>query len=297
MKARPRADNRCMRALLLIVVALALVPAASAETHGQTISGTISANSGASLTISKGDHSLTCSVTGTSVQAAIAHWGVGVRAAMACKQTGDGLVLARLTRLGAKDGNGDQTKHSTSTGTETRRTTTEPHGTTTEPTRTEPTQTRRDARGKVSALGGGTVTVSRPDGSALTCSITDGQLHSLQEGAPVGAYVLVVCGGTGDHPALISVQRIDTSTTTTTPAPTPPPTTAPERRTAIGVVTTLSGDAVTVKPDAGEGLRCRITGAADSAAAAAKLTLGAHVGIVCRRDGDGYVLSGVTSAG
>ena len=290
-----------MRPLLLIVVALALAPAASAETHGQTISGTISANSGASLTISKGDHSLTCSVAGAKAQAAIANWGVGVRAAMACKQTADGLLLARLTRLGTRDGHGD-----TTTRTETRRTTTEPHGTTTEPhgttaeptrtepTRTEPTGTRRDARGKVSALGGGTVTVSRPDGSALTCSITDGQFRSLQEGAPVGAYVLVVCGGTGDHPALISVQRIDTPTSTP-PAPTPPPTTAPERRTAIGVVTTLSGDAVTVKPDAGEGLRCRITGAADSAAAAAKLTLGAHVGIVCRRDGDGYVLSGATS--
>ena len=289
MAARTRADNRCMRPLLLIVVALALVPAASAETHGQTISGTISANSGASLTISKGDHSLTCSVAGAKAQAAIANWGVGVRAAMACKQTGDGLLLARLTRLGTRDGHGD-----TTTGTETRRTTTEPHGTTTEPTRTEPTGTRRDARGKVSALGGGTVTVSRPDGSALTCSITDGQFRSLQEGAPVGAYVLVVCGGTGDHPALISVQRIDTPTTTP-PAPTPPPTTAPDHRTAIGVVTTLSGDAVTVKPDAGDALRCRITGAADSVAAAAKLTLGAHVGIVCRRDGDGYVLSGATS--
>ncbi len=281
-----------MRPLLLIVVALVLVPAASAENRQQTLAGTISANSGASLTVSKGDRSLTCSVAGDKAQAAIARWGVGVRAVMACRQTVDGLLLARLTRLGAKEGNGDTSRPSTTT----RPTKTEPP----ETTRTEPTEAKRDARGKVSALGSGIVTVTRPDGSALTCSITDGQLHSLQEGAPVGAYVLIVCGGTGDHPALISVQRIDAPAppTTTAPAPTPPPTTSPDRRTAIGVVTTLSGDSVTVKPDAGgDALRCRITGATDSAAAAAKLTLGAHVGVVCRRDGDSYVLSGVTSAG
>jgi hypothetical protein len=41
-------------------------------------------------------------------------------------------------------------------------------------------------------------------------------------------------------------------------------------------------------------VRCRITRAADSTAAAAKLSVGAHVGIVCRRDGDGYVLFGAT---
>ena len=280
-----------MRPLLLIVVALALVPAASAENRQQTLAGTISANSGASLTVSKGDRSLTCSVAGDKAQAAIARWGVGVRAVMACRQTVDGLLLARITRLGTKEGNGDTSRPSTTT----RPTKTEP----TETTRTETTEAKRDARGKVSTLGSGIVTVTRPDGSALTCSITDGQLHSLQEGAPAGAYVLIVCGGTGDHPALISVQRIDTPAppTTTAPAPTPPPTTSPDRRTAIGVVTTLSPDAVTVKPDAGDSLRCRITGATDSAAAAAKLSPGAHVGVVCRRDGDSYVLSGVTSAG
>ena len=280
-----------MRPVLLIVLALALVPAASAEPKLQTITGLVSANSGASLTVTSGDRSLTCAVHGAKAQAALARWGVGARAAMACKQTGDRLTLTRLSRLGTKEGNDNH-------GTTTTRTTTEPtHTTTTEPTHTttESTAPRRDARGKVTALGGGTVTVSRPDGSALTCSITDGQLGSLQAGAPVGSYVLIVCGGTGDHPSLISVQRIEPPATTTAPAPTPPPTTSPERRQAIGVVTTLSSDAVTVKPDTGDALRCRITTAADSVAAAAKLSLGTHVGIVCRRDGDSYVLSGATS--
>ena len=75
-----------------------------------------------------------------------------------------------------------------------------------------------------------------------------------------------------------------------------PPST--DRRDARGIVTALSSDSVTVRPDAGgDSLRCRITPAADSTSAAAKLSLGAHVGIVCRRDGDGYVLSGTTPVG
>jgi hypothetical protein len=53
---------------------------------------------------------------------------------------------------------------------------------------------------------------------------------------------------------------------------------------------------VTVTPDeGGDSLRCRITQASDSASAAAKLSLGAHVGIVCRRDGDSWVLAGSIS--
>jgi hypothetical protein len=279
-----------MRRVLLIVLALGLPTAATAAVRAQTISGSITANSGTSLTVSSADRSLTCLVNGSRAQAAIARWGVGARAAMACKQNGDKLVLTRLTRLGTKEG---ATPPATTTTTTT--TTTEPATTTTAPT--EPVQTRRDARGKVSAVGGGTITVLRPDGSSLVCSLTDGQQRSVQEGAPVGSYVLIVCGGTGDRPGLVSLQRIDAPTTTTTaPAPTPPPPPAPaDRRQAIGTVTQLSSDGVTVKPDSGEALRCRITPAPDSQAAAAKLSLGARVGIVCRRDGDTYVLAGSTS--
>jgi hypothetical protein len=284
-----------MRRVLLIVLALGLPTSATAAVRAQTISGSITANSGTSLTVSSADRSLTCFVNGSKAQAAIAHWGIGAHAAMACKQNGDRLVLTRLTRLGTKDGTKDGT-------TTTQPTTTEP--TTTEPAtpKPEPSEARRDARGKVSALGGGAITVLRPDGSSLVCSLTDGQQRSVQEGAPVGSYVLIVCGGDGDRPALVSLQRIDAppvTTTTTTPSTTPPPPPPPpatDRRQAIGTVTQLSSDGVTVKPDSGDSLRCRITPASDSQAAAAKLSLGARVGVVCRRDGDSYVLAGSTSA-
>lgn len=188
-----------MRPMLILVLALALVPAAlSADPHTQTISGVLTANSGASLTVSASGRSLTCLVPGAKAQAAIARWGVGVQAAMACKEAGNKLLLARLTRKDSKD-----TKQS----------------------------------------GGDTTTTT-------------------------------------------------TTTTPTTPTPTP---TKTDTRQVIGIVTALSSDGVTVKPESGDALRCRITAATDSKAAAAKLTLGARVGIVCRRDGDSYVLSGATS--
>jgi hypothetical protein len=178
-----------MRLLLPVFLALVLVPAAlSADRPTQTISGSVSANSGASITVTSGDRAVTCLVLGAKAQAAIARWGVGVRAAMACTQDGGRLLLARLTRLGVKEG--------------------------------------------------------------------------------------------------------------TATAPTPAPTTTSDKRDARGLVVSLSSDAVTVKPDAGgDALRCRVTPAPDSVSAAAKLALGLHVGIVCRRDGDSYVLSGATTIG
>jgi hypothetical protein len=279
-----------MRPVLVLVLALALVPAAlSADPHTQTISGVLTANTGSSLTITASSRSLTCLVTGAKAQAAIARWGTGVQAAMACKDAGNKLLLTRLTRKDSKD-----TKHSGGDATTTTGTTTAPPTTTTEPART-----KFDARGKVTALVTGAITVLRADGSSLVCSITDGQLRSIHEGAPVGSYVLMTCGGTGDRPALISLNRIDTTappaTTTAPTTPTPTPTKS-DTKQAIGIVTALSStDGVTVKPENGDALHCRITAATDSKAAAAKLTLGARVGIVCRRDGDSYVLSGATS--
>jgi hypothetical protein len=269
-----------MRPLLPILLALVLVPAAlSARPRVQTISGILSANSGSSITVASGDRSVTCLVLGAKAQAAIARWGVGVRAAMACTRTGDRLLLSRLTRLGSKEG-----------------TSTTPTTTTAPPATPAPTETRRDARGKVSALGAGTITVTRDGGTALTCSVTDGQARSIAEGAPVGTAVLIVCAGEGDRLSFVSLQKLETSTAppaTTTP---PPTTTNTDRRYAKGIVATLSStDGVTVTADdGGESLRCRITPASDSASAAAKLSVGAHVGIVCRRDGDTWVLAGAT---
>jgi hypothetical protein len=267
-----RADKTCMRLLLPILGALVLVPAAlSAEPRAHTIAGTISANSGTSITVTAGDRSVTCVVLGAKAQAAIARWGVGVKAGMACRQIGERLLLYRLTRIGSKE------------------------GTSTPPTTTTPSPTHSDARGKVSALGGGSITVTRTDGTSLTCSVTDGQARSIADGAPVGTVVLLVCSGTGERPALVSLQRLETTTTPPTTTPTPTPTNT-DRRYAKGVVTALSSDGVTVKPDeGGDSLQCRITTASDSASAATRLSVGAHVGIVCRRDGDSWVLAGSTS--
>ena len=310
-----------MRLLFPILLALVLVPTAlAAGPREQKIAGTISANSGSSLTINSGDRSLTCLVRGDKAQTALARWGVGVKAAMACKRDGDRLLLTRLARLDSKDGTS-----STSTTTGDTTGTTGTTGTTTHetPTTTAPPQTRRDARGRVSALGGGTITVTRDDGTSLTCTVTDGQAHSIAEGAPVGTAVLLVCSGDGDHPALLNLQRLDSSTppppppttaphptTTTTappsaappsaapPSPGPPTSPSTDRRYAKGLVTALSSDSVTVKPDDGtDSLRCRITPASDSASAAVKLSLGAHVGIVCRPDGSTLVLAGSTLVG
>jgi hypothetical protein len=282
-----------MRPLLTILLALVLVPAAlSGGPRAQTISGTISANSGASITVTSGDRSLTCLIRGDKAQTALARWGVGVKAAMACKRDGDRLLLTRLARLGSKEGTPKTAPPPTGTTTHQDGTTTREHDTTASPTTAPPTETRRDAHGKVSALGAASITVTRDAGTSLTCTVTDAQAR--EKGAPLGTPVVIVCAGDGDRPALLSLQLLETSTQPSTPTP-PPTTTSPERRETRGIVTTLSSDGVTVRPDAGgDSLRCRITPAADSTSAAAKLSAGAHVGIVCRRDGDGYVLSGAT---
>src|SRR5471032_863125 len=109
-RRNPRADNCAMRLVLTSLLALVVVPAAlAANPHGQTIAGTISANSGAAITVTSADHSLTCHVPGAKAQAALAHWGVGVKAAMACTRDGDHLTLSRLTRLTSKDAAGAPT--------------------------------------------------------------------------------------------------------------------------------------------------------------------------------------------
>ena len=177
----------------------------------QAISGTISANSGESITVSSADRSVTCFVPGKGA-AVILKWGVGARVGMVCKRVEGRLTLQKLKRLGIKEPQ--------------RPTATEP--TRTEPTRTEPTKTEPT--------------------------------------------------------------RTEPTKTEPTPGTQPPP-----RREARGVVVDLRSDGVSVRPDSGgEPFLCRITPAPDSQQAAAKLTLGAHVGIVCRLDGRLYVLAGAT---
>lgn len=202
-----------MRLLLVVLSSLSLHGGTPAV---RTIAGTLSANTGATITVTSADRSLTCAVPGERAQAVILRWGTGARVRIACRTRGDGLVLWRLIRLGVRDpGTGAPTKDDP--GAET---------TTTDETRTEPTTT---------------------------------------------------------EPA------------TTTTASTGP--TAPDqpRRDARGVVTVLTGDGVALQPDAGaELVKCAITPAPDSQTAAAKLSVGAHAGIVCRLDGGRWILSGAT---
>lgn len=196
---------------LLVLAAVALM---GGDPGAQTISGTISANSGSSITVASANRSLTCAVADKGALV-ILKWGTGVRVGMACKKVQGRFVLSRLTRLGTKEPQRPDT-------------TTKPTETTTRPT--EPT---------------------RP-----------------------------------------------TTTTTTTTEPTRPASpTAPtqQRREAIGTVLVLHSDGVALKPNnGGEVFTCAITQASDSQQAAAKLTLGARAGIVCRLDGTRYVLAGAT---
>jgi hypothetical protein len=256
------ADNCAMRLVLTSLLALVVVPAAlAANPHGQSIAGTISANSGAAITVTSADHSLTCHVPGAKAQAALAHWGVGVKAAMACTGSGDHLTLSRLTRLGSKEAAGapgGDTGTTGTTGTSTRDGgTTPPPPPTTTGTGTGTTTTRHDS--------------PPPPPPTTTTTTTHHE---------------------GTQPPPPPPPTTAPSTTSASPTPPPPP---PATRAAHGLVTSLSSVAVTVQPDGGvESLSCRITPAADSTAAAAKLSLGARIAITCRRDGDSYVLSSAT---
>ena len=295
-----------MRRLFVVLSILALcVPAlalADGTPHGRTLVGTLTANASGSVTVTGSNAALTCSVPDRAT-ASVAKLKLGGRFKIACRRDGGTLVLVALGRVGTP-GHDNATKGTSSQGTGTAGKP-KPGGDspTTPPPPTAPPSTSgaKDARGKVAALGGGSITVMRDDGTSLTCSITSGQLGSLQPVFPVGAGIVVVCNGDG---ALVSAAPVDGTPpggdthTTPPPPPPPPPPALPSSRDGRGVVTSLSSTGVALNLDGGgTPLTCRITTAADSAAAAAKLSLGAHVGIVCRLDGDHYVLSGVTPIG
>jgi hypothetical protein len=136
-----------MRLLLMLAAVVHL----GGDPGLKTISGTITANSGSSLTVTSPTRSLTCAVTYAKGQAVILRWGTGVRAEMACKRTDGGLLLVKLIRLGR-----DEPKPVTTTTTTTA---------TTEPA--PPAPELQKAIGLVTALSSTSVTVGD-----LTCSIT-----------------------------------------------------------------------------------------------------------------------------
>src|SRR2546423_11197721 len=180
---------------LLVLAAFALLGGG----HGtQTITGTISVNTGDSLTVASAKRSLTCAVSYTKGQAAILKWGTGVRVAMACKVERGELVVTRLSRLGTTEPEHPPTTTTTTTTTETHATTTtETHATTTTTTETHPATVpqRREAIGVIIALEPGGLGI-KPDngGEAFTCRITPA-MDSQQAAAKLhlGSHAGIVC--------------------------------------------------------------------------------------------------------
>jgi hypothetical protein len=128
---------------------------------------------------------------------------------------------------------------------------------------------------------------------AMACKYEKGQLvlsRLARLGSNEPQHPTTTTTTTETHPATTVETQTTTATTTETQ-----PTTVPQRREAIGVVIALEPGGMGIKPDNGsEAFTCRITPAPDSQQAAAKLQLGAHVGIVCRLDGTSWVLAGTT---
>jgi hypothetical protein len=252
-----------MRLLLLAAVALF-----GSDPGAQSITGTITANSGTSLTVASTDRSLTCAITYVNGQPAILKWGTGVRVAMGCKKMGGRLVLVRLGRLGTTEP--QKPAPTTTTTTTTATTTSEPPA---------PAPRAIQAIGVVNALSLTSVTVGD-----LTCSITPAADSTAAAAKlSLGAKVGIVCRADGGRFVLSGATIVQTTT--------PPAAPKPATRTSIGAVLQLSSTSVTV----GE-LTCAITGATDSQGAAAKLVAGKRFGVVCRADGDHWVLSGSTPA-
>jgi hypothetical protein len=170
--------------------------------------------------------------------------------------------------------------------------------------------------GTIAVNTGDSLTVASAHRS-LTCAVTygKGQAAILKWGT--GIRVAMACKYEQGQLVVSRLSRLDstepqhpttethpTTTTTTETHPTTEthattttethPTTVPQRREAIGVIIALEPGGMGIKPDHGDAFTCRITQAADSQQAAAKLHVGAHAGIVCRLDGTSWVLSGAT---
>jgi hypothetical protein len=180
---------------LLVLAAFAMLGGG----HGtQTITGTITVNTGDSLTVAAAHRSLTCAVTYAKGQAAILKWGTGVRVAMACKYDRGQLVVSRLSRLGTTEPEHPPTTtetHATTTTETHATTTTETHATTTTETHPTTVPQRREAIGVIIALEPGGMGIRPDNGSeAFTCRITPAT-DSQQAAAKlhVGSHAGIVC--------------------------------------------------------------------------------------------------------
>jgi hypothetical protein len=258
-----------MRRLSVVLSILALcLPAlalADGSPHERTLVGTLTANPAGSVTVASSTASLTCSVPDRAI-GSVAKLKLGGHFKITCRAGGGTLALVTLKRV---DAPAQSPSDPGKTGSGSGGTTTHGDGST---AGTEHPPATPPPPGNGGAAGGD----NHPGGA------TTGTTPTPPPPPPPPT------GGGDNHPG-------GTATGTTPTPPPPPPPSPPPSRDARGVVSSLSSTGVVLTPDGGgTPLSCAITPAPDSAAAAAKLTLGAHVGIVCRLDGTHYVLSGAT---
>jgi hypothetical protein len=193
------ADNKGVR--LLLLAATALLGGGNAS-----VTGTVTANTGAMLTVSSGDRALTCAVLGEGGRQAILRWGTGARVAMTCRRTDGGkLVLAKLARLDSKEKRAEPP--ATTTGTETHPATTM---TETRPPLSPtpaPVQPTRTVRGVVAFVTGDGVGVKLDEGGETArCSITPApDSQAAKARLTVGAHVSITCRLDGGRYVLSSV--------------------------------------------------------------------------------------------
>jgi hypothetical protein len=268
MHARPGA-------FALLVLALAVAPAAlGAAAPPTNVRGVISALGAGKVTVrTDGGKAVTC---GTSSYAGLT---LGASVTLSCKRDGRQLVVTRLART--------ENAPPATTTTTTAVTTT----TTAGPARPAAT----DARGVVSSIRGDGITVTRGDGSSLSCAITSGQAGSLAAGMPVGTRVRMVCSLDGTAYRFYSIERDaaePAKPVTTTPAPVPAP---PSTTDARGKISSLRGDGLSVTRDDGSTLACGATPGQMGSISIA-YPLGSRVRLVCNRDGSAYRLATIGPA-
>ncbi len=193
------------------------------------------------------------------------------------------------------------TTTTTTTRTEPARTTTthsEPAPATT--TRTEvpaaptPTQTQiADARGKLSSLRGDGLSVTRENGTTLSCGLTTVQAAYLAAKLPLGSAVRIVCSLDGGRYQLSTIEPTQPEPARTAPATTTTTTTQPQTADARGKVSSLRGDGLSVTRENGSTVGCGFA-PAQAASLAASYPLGTPVLIVCSLEGGYYRLSTIT---
>ncbi|MHB8643062.1 MAG: hypothetical protein ACYDA3_09290 [Gaiellaceae bacterium] len=222
-----------MRRLVLIVLCtLAVAAPAAAEKNPQpktfTAVGTLVARTATSVTVQSGTATVACSFSKSSPR--VADVSVGNRVKIACSK---GVVVA----IGKVS---DTPK------------TAAPKA---DPPK--PPVTTRAARGTLSALSAASVTVTT-DGGDVTCSVGDSspKLGDFHVGDKVKLYCV--------NDLVYALVKTDTTTAPPTPPPPPLPTT-PKYTGALGTISSLSVDRITLSTDGGS-VSCYVASSSPSTA-------------------------------